>query len=970
MKIPKILHRPKASLIGLIAAAALCLLSLNSQAALTHRYSFDNGVTDSVGTANGTIKGDVTIAGGSATFPGNSNQDYLELPSGLISNYTSVSFEFWVNVFDNGTWEEIYAFGNQTSGGEGANMLMFCPHTGSNPPDFRMSYAQAAPGYNDEKVVNGTGTLDNLGPMSVTCVYDPPNNAMTLYTNGTLVGTLSPVTTGAKRFSLTNVVNKFSWLGRSLYNGDAPYNGTIDEFRIYDAPLTPLQVYVNNKAGADTVINNIEITSLAWNVSSNMVLGSRQNSTVTFNTANYGSVTLAGATEPTYASENPAVVKVTPQGQLYAMAVGSTKVSATYNGTTTAVLVTVTQPQLIHRYSFTSNANDLVGTANGTLVGGATISNGAVVLPGGVSSADPAVSYVDLPNNMLTNITAVTFEAWATETESGTWARIFDFGNSVGGENVSDTGSRYVTLTTPNGGGNVQGTLHINDRGGDASVISPAGLRPPTGQQAHYVWSSDIANQTSWLYVNGALMAVNTGTTVAPSDIGPSLNDWLGRSQFGGDAAFAGSITEFRIYNGAIPPLQVSIDAAAGPDQIVTDPGPIQSLTVSIGTNQVVYGGVDVRATLTADYASLKNVNVTSAPGVEFKTSDPNVFTVTNGGIITGTGVGTATLTANYGGKSATLTVTVGNLPGYFKATLVHRYSFSDAAGSTTVKDSVGTANGTLLGKGAAFDGKGQLKLPGGGGSNADAADITGYVDLPNHIINPLTDLSIETWITWQGAGSWQRIFDFGSSATGEDVADGGGGYLFLAPQGSANLTFSVRDPNTGTEPAPLIAPTPLPAGPEIYLAVVYDYTANVARLYSNAVLVVSRAAPVDIKTIDDVNNWLGRSQWPDPMFQGLFNEFRIWNGVLLPDEVTAHYAAGPDSLEPPVSAPKLSATVSGQNLTISWPTAAGYLLESSSALGSGATWAAVSTQPTTANGVSTVTVPIGNANQFYRLKK
>ena len=37
---------------------------------------------------------------------------------------------------------------------------------------------------------------------------------------------------------------------------------------------------------------------------------------------------------------------------------------------------------LIHRYSFTSDANDSVGTANGTLMGSATITGNAVVLDG------------------------------------------------------------------------------------------------------------------------------------------------------------------------------------------------------------------------------------------------------------------------------------------------------------------------------------------------------------------------------------------------------------------------------------------------------------------------------------------------------------------------------------------------------------------------------------------------------------
>lgn len=951
-----------------LLAAAMCLLGSVSQAALTHRYSFENDVSDSVGSAHGTIQGDVTISSGAAIFPGVSNQDYIALPPGLISNYTSVTFEFWVDVYENGTWEEIYAFGNQTAGGEGANMLMFCPHSGSNPPDFRMSYAQAAPGYNDERVVNGVGVLDNLGPIGVTCVYDPPNNSMSLYTNGTLVGTLSPVTTGARRFSLTNVINTRSWLGRSLYNADAPYNGTIDEFRIYDAPLTPLQVYVNSKAGPNTIVDNIAINSLTWSVNTSMVVGSRQSTTITFNTANYGSVTLAGATEPAYASSDPSVVTITGQGQLFAVGVGSATVTATYNNTTNTAVVVVSPPQLIHRYSFTSNANDSVGSAHGTLKGAATVSGGALNLPGGTASSDPGAAYLDLPNNLLADVTAVTIEAWVTDNDSGSWARVWDFGSSVGGEDASDTGARFLYLAHPNGGGNLQGNIHLNDRGGDASVISPAGRRPAPGQKAQIVWASDIANRTSWLYLDGALLAVNRNTTVAPADISPSPNNWLGRSQWGADATFTGTIDEFRIYSGALSPLQISINAAAGPDQIITDPGTIQRLRLSIGTGSVHYGGLAVPLSLLADYTSLTNVNVTSAPGVQFQSSDPKVLTVSETGSILGTGVGNATITASYGGQTATLPVTVSNLPGYTKATLVHRYSFSETAGSTTVEDSVGTADGTIQGRGATFNGQGQLALPGGTSSNvSDPATIAGYVDLPNHIINVLTDLSIETWITWQGSGSWQRIFDFGTSAGGEDISDGSGNYLFLAPQGAANLAFSVRDPETGTEPAPLIAPAPLPTGREIYLAVAYDFTANVAQLYSNAVLVASGLAPVGITTIDDVNNWLGRSQWPDAMFQGSFNEFRIWNGVLLPHEIQAHYAAGPDSLE---ALPQLSASIAGSNLVISWPSAAGFVLQSSTQLGSGASWANVTTQPATSNGVSTVTVPLGTGTQFYRLRR
>jgi hypothetical protein len=939
----------------LICAAA-------SQAGLTHRYSFTDNADDSVGTAHGTVQGGATAGGGTAYLPGVAG-DYIELPPGIISNYTALTIEMWVDAGANGNWSELFAFGDQTSGGLGANMIMFTPHAGSAPPDFRMSYAQGSPGYTDEKVVNGVGILDGLGPINVTCVYDPPNNTMSLYTNGALVGTLSPVTTGAKGFSFTNVYNRFSWLGRSLYNGDAAYTGSIDEFRVYNHALSPLEAYVNANAGPDTVVNNIVIQSLKWNVTTNMVVGSRQPTTVTFNTAAYGSVTLPNATEPAYSSSDPSIVKVTAQGQLFAMKVGSATVSAVYNNTTNQALVVVSGPKLIHRYSFTDNANDLVGGAHGTLMNGAELVGGALVLAGGVSSSDPGCAYLDLPNGMMTNLTAATFEAWVTDNGSANWARVWDFGNSAGGEGISDTGSRYLFLSFPTASATIQGNIHINDRGGDASVIGP---RVPAGQEVHLVWSSDIANHTSWLYINGALAAVNDNTTVAPADIGNSLNNWLGRSQYGGDATFAGTINEFRIYTGAVDPFQVTLNAASGPDKAVSDPGALQALRLTIGTNIVYNGGFPVGMTVYADYANVTNVNVTTLAGMVLSSSNPSIVSVSPNGSLLGSAVGPAEITATFGGLSGKLTVNVQQLPGYAKANLVHRYSFNDG----TANDSAGSANGTLAGNGAVIA-DGQVTLPGGTASNADPSTIAGYVDLPNGIISVLNDASFEAWITWDTASQWQRIFDFGTSNGGEDISDGNGNYLFLSPQGSGNnYQFSVRDPATAGEPAPAIAARPLPTGQETYVAVVYSHTDNITRLYSNSVPVAFAAAPVALNTINDVNNWLGRSQWGDAMFAGKINEFRIWNGALLPEEIATHIAAGPNALEP-VTGPKLTVAVSGQNLVISWPASAtGYVLEHTAQVAAPASWTTVTATPTTANGITSVTVPIAAGPEFFRLKK
>ena len=44
------------------------------------------------------------------------------------------------------------------------------------------------------------------------------------------------------------------------------------------------------------------------------------------------------------------------------------------------------------------------------------------------------------------------------------------------------------------------------------------------------------------------------------------------------------------------------------------------------------------------------------------------------------------------------------------------------------------------------------------------------------------------------------------------------------------------------------------------------------------------------------MNNWLGRSQWaPHPLFQGIYDEFRIYSKALSAAQIAEDFAKGPD---------------------------------------------------------------------------
>ena len=216
---------------------------------------------------------------------------------------------------------------------------------------------------------------------------------------------------------------------------------------------------------------------------------------------------------------------------------------------------------LTHRYPFSVDASDAVGGSNGQLVGGAAISGGAVVLNG--SSA-----YVNLPNNLVTGYTAITIEAWVTDNGSGNWARIYDFGNSSGGEDFpigsSTSGIQSMFLTPRSSSGTLLGNYTTPS---SSQSVEWSGTPLPTGVQQHVVWASDAAAQTAWLYVNGVLVGSNTDMSLTPAAIGNTTNDWIGRSQWN-DPLFKGSISDFRIYNGALShgPRRASIHQFSGCD--------------------------------------------------------------------------------------------------------------------------------------------------------------------------------------------------------------------------------------------------------------------------------------------------------------------------------------------------------------------------------------------------------------------
>jgi Bacterial Ig-like domain (group 2) len=419
--------------------------------------------------------------------------------------------------------------------------------------------------------------------------------------------------------------------------------------------------------------------------------------------------------------------------------------------------------------------------------------------------------------------------------------------------------------------------------------------------------------------------------------------------------------------------------------------------------------GVFQQATLAGDYPSVSGVLLSSSePGVSpatfaapvYTSSNPNVATVDTNGLVTAVGQGSATLTATVGALNSTNSVTITVNPS--TPNLVHEYKFNESSG-TTAADSVGGANGTLNGD-AAFSGAGQLVLSGNQGSS---------VTLPAGILGGFDDVTIETWATFPNAiNPYANLFAFGRTDTTALDPNQGAGYNYItfsphtgAVPNTMQANFGQGVPGSAGERDAVLAGV-LDNQTNVHIVVVYRPSAGYEAFYTNGVLAatismfnilidpVALISPaftnhsvLNYQLANDPNppgpdglgpdplNYIGQSLYTgDPGLLANIDEFRIYKNALTPAQIAADFALGPNQLLGTSTSVSLTASVSGGNVVLKWPTTSALItLLSSPALGNGAVWTPVSTANgalAVAGGNYQVTVPDTGSAQFFRLQQ
>ena len=644
-------HAASKGLLGLVLGlfALPCLLSAQT---LQHRYSFVSDASDSVGGANGTLVGPTTgtaaTINNGLTLPGGGGpgfSGYVTLPAGILNTTSNLTIECWATQSSQDGWAELWNFNNGTG-----QYFGYIPYPVNNNNNMSLADKNGS----ESDAFSGI-QFPNGVEEHVTATFNVTNLQASLYSGPNLIA--SVVTPNASYTPGTyNTANNF--LGQDPWP-DPQWQGTLYEFRIYNGVLNQFQIAVDDAAGPTNFVTNFTPTSATFLTgSTNLVVTGTAQATVNVTLAATGTNVLNATSIATnWISSNPNVVQVNPSsGVIVGVGLGSATVRTTVNGVTaTSPTIFVTAPQtLVHRYSFVADASDSVGGANGTIVAPgntnglpATISNGLKLAGGG----GPGYSgYVTLPGGILTNTTSLTIECWVTQNNGNLWAQIFNFGDSQ---------SQNMGLIPFPNRDNDNLELGINPSGNELVTISS--IHFPTNSEQYVAFTFNSSTLTSGLYDNGNLLATRSFPSSAymPGSIGGpggTTNNVLGQDPYP-DPQFQGTISELRIWNGALTPVYLEVSAAAGPSVVVTNDVPTL-LTLDI-TNLNMIGSQVQQAIMTGNFTEASAVNVT-AGATNWISSSPNVLTVSQSGLITAVSGGTATVSATVSGvttTSATITV-------------------------------------------------------------------------------------------------------------------------------------------------------------------------------------------------------------------------------------------------------------------------------------------------------------------------
>ncbi|MFD9445694.1 beta-L-arabinofuranosidase domain-containing protein [Streptomyces sp. NPDC060006] len=223
-----------------------------------------------------------------------------------------------------------------------------------------------------------------------------------------------------------------------------------------------------------------------------------------------------------------------------------------------------------------------------------------------------------------------------------------------------------------------------------------------------------------------------------------------------------------------------------------------------------------------------------------------------------------------------------GNLRGHYTGHFLTMLSQAWAStGDQAYADKIRTMLGALTDVRAALR-KDPAVLAVTGKFGTAAENVRGsyqYVNLPAAVLNGSAAITLSAWVKPTHNANWTRVFDFGNNNTR---------YMYLAARNAGGVPrFAITTNGPGGEQG-LNGTAALPLNQWSHLAV--TISGSTGTLYVNGASVAQNTSmtlnPSSLGAL--TNNWLGRSNFDDPVFAGAYDEFNVWSRALTAAEITS----------------------------------------------------------------------------------
>jgi hypothetical protein len=942
-------------------------LEARAMLSLTHLYTFNDGtMSDWVGGANGTLRngasivnGRLLLQNGAFTSGQTTKVQHGQLPAGVLPD-GAATIEVWYTASNTAGWARVFDIGSQTSGA-GDSYLFLSASSGNG--DTRSSLSPSAAGA--DSTVSGTITAD-LNQHMAAVVIDPAAGLLRLFINGTQRSTAA--LNGANAGTVTDTL---AYLGRSLYNSDTGFSGAINELRIYDEALTSTVIAGHASRGATTglFLGDFNADGLAdggdfltWQrtLGSTTSLAADANLNGVVDTGdldvlrgNYG----RSATGPTgvlnlndqaltFSTLPNTTVTMTGRAELRVTGVGNVLNGSVVNlnSQDAWLILTNVAPSAVNAAMLSQIRVNGAAAVRGVNVRIVQYEMGAVVIPH-APSLQPLQTF-SLP------------EFAGTSQSFGQYV-YYDTAGELGAMNLNISSFKlkrgYMATIATNANGSGSSRVYVaQDHDLDVSIL------PGTFDNAiRYIY----VTPWRWVSKKGA------------SDLSPAILDaawnynWDNNQSSTLDTEYVPirqqrwwpgypfnkpDTTTLLGYNEPNNPVEDayeslgngSVDTAIAvwPELMATGHR-LGSPAVTDGGKAWLYEFMDkaIAANLRVDFIAIHNYQAgNSAASLQSWLKDvydryklPIWLTEFNNG-------------ANWtGGADPTLAqnaTAIGSFIDMMDTTpWIERYSIYsrvEAVREMTYTDGTLTPAGQVYYDNASPIGYVQQGVPAsnseggiaqylfegntldssGYGNNGQAVGAPAYVagqqgqalkfDGTHNYVR-LNDnvatgsaFSFAGWVNWDGGANWQRLFDFGNDTNQ---------YMFLTPSNGGNMRFAIK--NGGAEQ--IVQTTPLAIGQWTHVAVTLG--GGTARLYVNGVQVASAAVTIQPGAFDPKFNYLGKSQFNDPLFKGRLDDVRIKNYVLTPAQIAGlmtdtapQFASTTITLDPAVRGVAYSGTLAG----------------------------------------------------------